>query len=88
MAKEDFFKIDVDLNTIKLLLSNYILSFNDEYDEITLNFMGCLIWIYGYYEENNILYINVKYESKTDDNTISLFKRELLNKGFIDRDIT
>ncbi|MGF7109833.1 hypothetical protein [Treponema pedis] len=88
MAKESFFEINTNLKSVKELLKDYIISFSEEYDEITLKFMGFFIWIYGYYEDNNDnLYVNIKYESKVDNNVITLFEKLLLNIGFMNRDI-
>ena len=41
MAKEGFFKIDLDLKKVRELLKDFVVSFNEEYDEIRLNGQKC-----------------------------------------------
>ena len=83
MAKEGFFKIDLDLKKVRELLKDFVVSFNEEYDEITIIFRTFYVWLYGYYEDNDsTLYINIKSESQTTDNVIFLFEKLLTELGF------
>ena len=83
MAKEGFFKIDLDLKKVRELLKDFVVSFNEEYNEITIIFRTFYVWLYGYYEDNDFtLYINIKYESQTTDNVIFLFEKLLTELGF------
>jgi len=87
MAKESFFKFKDDFEKIKELLNEYLIEFDEEYDEITLNFMNYNIWLYTYTDEDDkkFLYINAKYESGVTENIIILFKEKLLKLGFEER---
>jgi hypothetical protein len=87
MAKESFFKFKDGFEKIKELLKEYLIEFDEEYDEITLSFMNYNIWLYTYTDEddNEFLYINVKYESRVTENVIILFKEKLLKLGFEER---
>ena len=53
MAKEGFFKIDLDLKKVRELLKDFVVSFNEEYDEITIIFRTFYVWLYGSYEDND-----------------------------------
>ena len=44
MAKEGFFKIDLDLKKVRELLKDFVVSFNEEYNEITIIFRTFYVW--------------------------------------------
>lgn len=89
MAKEAFFTMQTSLNILKNLFKEDLISFDKQYDELTLKFKGFYLWIYAYKEdggdisENEIikLNLNIKYESQIPSQVIADFKKKALMLG-------
>ena len=45
MAKEGFFTMQTSLNILKNLFKEDLISFDKQYDELTLKFKGYYLWI-------------------------------------------
>lgn len=87
MAIESFFKIRTNLENLKDILNEYIIEFDEEFDEFILEYDNFNIWLNFYFENEDLdyIYINVKYESKFPKDYILIFKNILLEKGFVER---
>ena len=89
MAKEGFFTVETSLNILKNLFKEDLISFDKQYDELTLKFKGYYLWCYVYKdteeeifeEEIGKLNLNIKYESETPLQVIADFKKKALMLG-------
>ena len=89
MAKEGFFTMQTSLNILKNLFKEDLISFDKQYDELTLKFKGYYLWCYVYKdteeeifeEEIGKLNLNIKYESETPLQVIADFKKKALILG-------
>ena len=89
MAKEGFFTMQTSLNILKNLLKEDLISFDKQYDELTLKFKGYYLWCYVYKdteeeileEEIGKLNLNIKYEAETPLQVIADFKKKALILG-------
>ena len=48
MAKEGLFTMETSLNILKNLFKEDLISFDKQYDELTLKFKGYYLWCYVY----------------------------------------
>lgn len=93
MAKEGFFSIETSLNVLKELFKEDLISFDKQYDELTLKFKGYYLWCYVYKdteeeileEELGKLNLNIKYEAETPQQVIADFKKKALMLGLKER---
>ena len=93
MAKEGFFTMQTSLNILKNLFKEDLISFDKQYDELTLKFKGYYLWCYVYKdteeeifeEEIGKLNLNIKYESETPLQVIADFKKKALMLGLKER---
>ena len=77
MAKEGLFTMETSLNILKNLFKEDLISFDKQYDELTLKFKGYYLWCYVYKdseEEIGKLNLNIKYEAETPLQVIADFK--------------
>ena len=84
MAKEGFFSIETSLNVLKELFKEDLISFDKQYDELTLKFKGYYLWCYVYKdteEELGKLNLNIKYEAETPQQVIADFEKKALMLG-------
>lgn len=89
MAKEAFFTMQTSLNILKNLFKEDLISFDKQYDELTLKFKGYYLWCYVYKdteeeileEEIGKLNLNIKYESQIPSQVIADFKKKALMLG-------
>ena len=89
MAKEGFFTMQTSLNILKNLFKEDLISFDKQYDELTLKFKGYYLWFYVYKdteeeileEEIGKLNLNIKYEAETPLQVIADFKKKALMLG-------
>lgn len=89
MAKEGFFTMQTSLNILKNLFKEDLISFDKQYDELTLKFKGYYLWCYVYKdteeeileEEIGKLNLNIKYEAETPLQVIAYFKKKALMLG-------
>ena len=89
MAKEVFFTMQTSLNILKNLFKEDLISFDKQYDELTLKFKGYYLWCYVYKDtEEEILEegigklnLNIKYEAETPLQVITDFKKKALMLG-------
>lgn len=84
MAKEGFFTMETSLNILKNLFKEDLISFDKQYDELTLKFKGYYLWCYVYKdteEELGKLNLNIKYEAETPQQVIADFKKKALILG-------
>ena len=89
MAKEAFFTMQTSLNILKNLFKEDLISFDKQYDELTLKFKGYYLWCYVYKdteeeileEEIGKLNLNIKYEAETPLQVIADFKKKALMLG-------
>ena len=84
MAKEGFFTMETSLNILKNLFKEELISFDKQYDELTLKFKGYYLWCYVYKdteEEIGKLNLNIKYESETPLQVIADFEKKALMLG-------
>ena len=84
MAKEGFFTMETSLNILKNLFKEDLISFDKQYDELTLKFKGYYLWCYVYKdseEEIGKLNLNIKYEAETPLQVIADFKKKALMLG-------
>lgn len=84
MAKEGFFTMETSLNILKNLFKEELISFDKQYDELTLKFKGYYLWCYVYKdteEELGKLNLNIKYEAETPQQVIADFKKKALILG-------
>ena len=89
MAKEGFFTMQTSLNILKNLFKEDLISFDKQYDELTLKFKGYYLWCYVYKDtEEEILEekigklnLNIKYEAETPLQVIADFKKKALMLG-------
>ena len=84
MAKEGFFTMETSLNILKNLFKEDLISFDKQYDELTLKFKGYYLWCYVYKdseEEIGKLNLNIKYEAETPLQVIADFKKKALILG-------
>lgn len=89
MAKEVFFTMQTSLNILKNLFKEDLISFDKQYDELTLKFKGYYLWCYVYKdteeeileEEIGKLNLNIKYEAETPLQVIADFKKKALMLG-------
>ena len=89
MAKEGFFTMQTSLNILKNLFKEDLISFDKQYDELTLKFKGYYLWCYVYKdteeeifeEEIGKLNLNIKYEAETPLQVIADFKKKALMLG-------
>lgn len=89
MAKEGFFTMQTSLNILKNLFKEDLISFDKQYDELTLKFKGYYLWCYVYKdteeeifeEEIGKLNLNIKYESETPLQVIADFEKKALMLG-------
>ena len=89
MAKEGLFTMETSLNILKNLFKEDLISFDKQYDELTLKFKGYYLWGYGYKdseedileEEIGKLNLNIKYEAETPLQVIADFKKKALMLG-------
>lgn len=89
MAKEGLFTMETSLNILKNLFKEDLISFDKQYDELTLKFKGYYLWCYVYKdseedileEEIGKLNLNIKYESETPLQVIADFKKKALMLG-------
>ena len=88
MAKEGFFTMETSLNILKNLFKEELISFDKQYDELTLKFKGYYLWCYVYKdseEEIGKLNLNIKYEAETPLQVIADFKKKALMLGLKER---
>ena len=77
------------LNILKNLFKEDLISFDKQYDELTLKFKGYYLWCYVYKdteeeileEEIGKLNLNIKYEAETPLQVIADFKKKALMLG-------
>jgi len=72
------------LNILKNLFKEDLISFDKQYDELTLKFKGYYLWCYVYKdseEEIGKLNLNIKYEAETPLQVIADFKKKALILG-------
>lgn len=87
MAKEGFFTVETSLNILKNLFKEELISFDIQYDELTLKFKGYYLWCYVYKDteeeifEEEIGNLNIKYEAETPLQVIADFKKKALMLG-------
>ena len=89
MANEGFFTMETSLNILKNLFKEDLISFDKQYDELTLKFKGYYLWCYVYKdteeeifeEEIGKLNLNIKYEAETPLQVIADFKKKALMLG-------
>lgn len=89
MANEGFFTMETSLNILKNLFKEELISFDKQYDELTLKFKGYYLWCYVYKdteeeileEELGKLNLNIKYEAETPQQVIADFKKKALMLG-------
>lgn len=84
MAKEGFFTVETSLNILKNLFKEELISFDKQYDELTLKFKGYYLWCYVYKdteEEIGKLNLNIKYEAETPQQVIADFEKKALILG-------
>ena len=89
MAKEVFFTMQTSLNILKNLFKEDLISFDKQYDELTLKFKGYYLWCYVYKdteeeifeEEIGKLNLNINYEAETPLQVIADFKKKALMLG-------
>ena len=84
MAKEGLFTMETSLNILKNLFKEDLISFDKQYDELTLKFKGYYLWCYVYKdseEEIGKLNLNIKYEAETPLQVIADFKKKALMLG-------
>ena len=89
MAKEVCIVKKTSLNTLKNLFKEDLISFDKQYDELTLKFKGYYLWCYVYKdteeeileEEIGKLNLNIKYEAETPLQVIADFKKKALMLG-------
>ena len=84
MAKEGLFTMETSLNILKNLFKEDLISFDKQYDELTLKFKGYYLWCYVYKdseEEIGKLNLNIKYESETPLQVIADFEKKALMLG-------
>lgn len=89
MAKEGFFTMQTSLNILKNLFKEDLISFDKQYDELTLKFKGYYLWCYVYKdteeeileEEIGKLNLNINYEAETPLQVIADFKKKALMLG-------
>ena len=84
MAKEGLFTMETSLNILKNLFKEELISFDKQYDELTLKFKGYYLWCYVYKdteEEIGKLNLNIKYEAETPLQVIADFKKKALILG-------
>ena len=88
MAKEGFFTMQTSLNILKNLFKEDLISFDKQYDELTLKFKGYYLWCYVKDTEEEILEeeigklnLNIKYEAETPLQVIADFKKKALMLG-------
>ncbi|WP_315039526.1 hypothetical protein [Capnocytophaga sputigena] len=89
MANEGFFTVETSLNILKNLFKEDLISFDKQYDELTLKFKGYYLWCYVYKdteeeileEELGKLNLNIKYEAETPQQVIADFKKKALMLG-------
>lgn len=89
MAKEGFFTMQTSLNILKNLFKEDLISFDKQYDELTLKFKGYYLWCYVYKdteeeileEEIGKLNLNIKYEAETPLQVIADFCKKALMLG-------
>ena len=84
MAKEGLFTMETSLNILKNLFKEDLISFDKQYDELTLKFKGYYLWCYVYKdseEEIGKLNLNIKYEAETQLQVIADFKKKALILG-------
>ena len=88
MAKEGLFTMETSLNILKNLFKEDLISFDKQYDELTLKFKGYYLWCYVYKdseEEIGKLNLNIKYEAETPLQVIADFKKKALMLGLKER---
>ena len=93
MAKEVFFTMQTSLNILKNLFKEDLISFDKQYDELTLKFKGYYLWCYVYKdteeeileEEIGKLNLNINYEAETPLQVIADFKKKALMLGLKER---
>lgn len=93
MAKEGLFTIKTSLNILKNLFKEDLISFDKQYDELTLKFKGYYLWCYVYKdteeeileEEIGKLNLNIKYEAEAPQQVIADFKKKALMLGLKER---
>ena len=81
------------LNILKNLFKEDLISFDKQYDELTLKFKGYYLWCYVYKdteeeileEEIGKLNLNIKYEAETPLQVIADFKKKALMLGLKER---
>ncbi|WP_315192545.1 hypothetical protein [Capnocytophaga sputigena] len=89
MAKEVCIVKKTSLNILKNLFKEDLISFDKQYDELTLKFKGYYLWCYVYKdteeeileEEIGKLNLNIKYEAETPLQVIADFKKKALMLG-------
>ena len=89
MANEGFFTVETSLNILKNLFKEELISFDKQYDELTLKFKGYYLWCYVYKdteveileEEIGKLNLNINYEAETPLQVIADFKKKALMLG-------
>lgn len=89
MAKEVCIVKKTSLNILKNLFKEDLISFDKQYDELTLKFKGYYLWCYVYKdteeeileEEIGKLNLNIKYEAETPLQVIVDFKKKALMLG-------
>ena len=89
MAKEVCIVKKTSLNILKNLFKEDLISFDKQYDELTLKFKGYYLWCYVYKdteeeifeEEIGKLNLNIKYEAETPLQVIADFKKKALILG-------
>ena len=93
MAKEGFFTMQTSLNILKNLFKEDLISFDKQYDELTLKFKGYYLWCYVckdteeeiLEEDIGKLNLNIKYEAETPLQVIADFKKKALMLGLKER---
>ncbi|WP_314286107.1 hypothetical protein [Capnocytophaga sputigena] len=81
--------MQTSLNILKNLFKEDLISFDKQYDELTLKFKGYYLWCYVYKdteeeileEEIGKLNLNIKYEAETPLQVIADFKKKALILG-------
>ena len=81
--------METSLNILKNLFKEDLISFDKQYDELTLKFKGYYLWCYVYKdteeeileEELGKLNLNIKYEAETPQQVIADFKKKALMLG-------
>lgn len=80
MAKDQSARFYGTVSDLKIKLSKYIESENDDYDELSLLYLNKWIWVY-IYEEDYGLYLDINFSRDFNQHEIDLFLVDIENLG-------